>query len=82
MIRRSFSRSLADGHPLRNLVFAIPTMAELKGGAHALQEVFRDDRRGRGDRYLFDEQIWENDDAADAYWANDQGSDNSVVLTG
>ena len=32
-------------------------------------------------RYLIDNQIWENDEAADAYWRNDQGSDNSVVFT-
>ncbi len=32
-------------------------------------------------RYLFDGHLWENDDAADAYWPNDQGSDNSVVST-
>ena len=31
-------------------------------------------------RYLFDGN-WENDEAADAYWPNDHGSDNSVVLT-
>ena len=33
-------------------------------------------------RYLFDEQVWENDEAADAYWPNEMGTDNSVVLTG
>lgn len=32
-------------------------------------------------RYLVDENKWENDEAADAYWANDQGTDNSVVFT-
>lgn len=32
-------------------------------------------------RYLFDGHHWENDEAADAYWPNDQGSDNSVVFT-
>ncbi|MEM7330834.1 MAG: isoamylase early set domain-containing protein [Chloroflexota bacterium] len=32
-------------------------------------------------RYLIDQQVWENDEAADAYWPNDQGSDNSVVFT-
>jgi 1,4-alpha-glucan branching enzyme len=32
-------------------------------------------------RYLIDNQIWENDEAADAYWVNDQGSENSVVIT-
>lgn len=32
-------------------------------------------------RYIFDRQWWENDEAADEYWPNDQGSDNSVVLT-
>ena len=32
-------------------------------------------------RYLFDGH-WENDEAADAYWPNEHGSDNSVVLTG
>ncbi len=32
-------------------------------------------------RYLFDGHVWENDEAADAYWPNDQGSDNSVVST-
>ncbi len=32
-------------------------------------------------RYIFDQIHWENDEAADAYWPNDRGSDNSVVLT-
>lgn len=32
-------------------------------------------------RYLIDQSTWENDEAADAYWANDQGTDNSVVFT-
>lgn len=32
-------------------------------------------------RYLFDGHEWENDEDADAYWPNDQGSDNSVVVT-
>jgi 1,4-alpha-glucan branching enzyme len=32
-------------------------------------------------RYIFDQTIWENDEAADAYWPSDRGSDNSVVLT-
>jgi 1,4-alpha-glucan branching enzyme len=32
-------------------------------------------------RYIFDQVLWENDEAADAYWPNDRGSDNSVVLT-
>ena len=32
-------------------------------------------------RYLIDQQLWENDEAADAYWPNDKGSDNSVVFT-
>jgi 1,4-alpha-glucan branching enzyme len=32
-------------------------------------------------RYIFDQVRWENDEAADAYWPNDRGSDNSVVLT-
>jgi 1,4-alpha-glucan branching enzyme len=32
-------------------------------------------------RYLIDNEIWQNDEAADAYWANNQGSDNSVVFT-
>ncbi len=32
-------------------------------------------------RYRFDGHAWENDEAADAYWPNDQGSDNSVVFT-
>jgi 1,4-alpha-glucan branching enzyme len=32
-------------------------------------------------RYIFDRAVWENDEAADAYWPNDCGSDNSVVLT-
>lgn len=31
-------------------------------------------------RYLFDGR-WENDEAADAYWPNEHGSDNSVVRT-
>ena len=31
-------------------------------------------------RYLFDGH-WENDEAADAYWPNEHGTDNSVVLT-
>lgn len=32
-------------------------------------------------RYLVDNEIWINDDAADAYWTNEHGSDNSVVFT-
>lgn len=32
-------------------------------------------------RYLVDGQIWENDEAADAYWPNEHGSDNSVIFT-
>jgi 1,4-alpha-glucan branching enzyme len=32
-------------------------------------------------RYILDGWHWENDDAADAYWPNEYGSDNSVVLT-
>jgi 1,4-alpha-glucan branching enzyme len=32
-------------------------------------------------RYLFGDGRWENDEAADAYWPNEYGSDNSVVLT-
>jgi hypothetical protein len=33
-------------------------------------------------RYRFDETVWDNDEAADDYWPNEPGSDNSVVLTG
>ncbi|MBE2198660.1 MAG: isoamylase early set domain-containing protein [Anaerolinea sp.] len=32
-------------------------------------------------RYLVDNQIWANDETADAYWTNEHGSDNSVVFT-
>lgn len=32
-------------------------------------------------RYRFDDLDWENDEAADAYWPNEHGTDNSVVLT-
>ncbi len=32
-------------------------------------------------RYRFDGHRWENDEAADAYWPNEHGSDNSVVST-
>jgi 1,4-alpha-glucan branching enzyme len=32
-------------------------------------------------RYLIDGITWDNDEAADAYWDNGQGADNSVVLT-
>ncbi len=32
-------------------------------------------------RYLIDGEIWQNDEAADAYWPNEHGSDNSVVFT-
>lgn len=32
-------------------------------------------------RYLLDGSRWENDEAADAYWPNAWGSDNSVVFT-
>ena len=32
-------------------------------------------------RYRFDAAYWENDEAADAYWPNGHGSDNSVVMT-
>lgn len=32
-------------------------------------------------RYLLDGAAWENDEAADYYWPNDVGSDNSVVST-
>ena len=31
-------------------------------------------------RYLLDGSRWENDEAADAYWPNALGSDNSVVF--
>ncbi|MBW3603616.1 MAG: isoamylase early set domain-containing protein [Actinobacteria bacterium] len=33
-------------------------------------------------RYLLDGVRWENDDAADAYWPNALGTDNSVVVFG
>lgn len=32
-------------------------------------------------RYLIDGERWENDDGADAYAPNDQGSENSVLQT-
>ncbi len=32
-------------------------------------------------RYLVDGQTWRNDEAADAYWANEHGSENSVIST-
>ena len=32
-------------------------------------------------RYLVDGESWQNDEAADAYWKNEHGSDNSVVFT-
>lgn len=32
-------------------------------------------------RYLVDEQSWQNDEAADAYRANEHGGDNSVIST-
>lgn len=32
-------------------------------------------------RYLIDRTTWANDDAADAYWTNDFGSENSVIST-
>ncbi|MBK8934024.1 MAG: isoamylase early set domain-containing protein [Chloroflexi bacterium] len=32
-------------------------------------------------RYLVDGESWANDEAADAYWANEHGGDNSVVFT-
>ena len=32
-------------------------------------------------RYLVDEQNWQNDEAADAYWANEHGGENSVIST-
>lgn len=32
-------------------------------------------------RYLLDGDRWENDEAADAYWPNALGSDNSVLFT-
>jgi 1,4-alpha-glucan branching enzyme len=32
-------------------------------------------------RYLLDGSHWENDEAADAYWPNALGSDNSVLFT-
>jgi len=32
-------------------------------------------------RYLVDGQTWLNDEAADAYWPNEHGTDNSVVFT-
>jgi 1,4-alpha-glucan branching enzyme len=32
-------------------------------------------------RYLVDGEIWANDEAADAYWQNEHGGDNSVVFT-
>jgi 1,4-alpha-glucan branching enzyme len=33
-------------------------------------------------RYLLDGERWENDDAADAYIANEYGSDDSILITG
>lgn len=32
-------------------------------------------------RYLVDNDSWWNDEAADAYWPNEYGSENSVVFT-
>ncbi len=32
-------------------------------------------------RYLVNEQSWRNDEAADAYWTNEHGSENSVIST-
>lgn len=32
-------------------------------------------------RYLVDDQVWINDDSADAYWENEFGEQNSVVFT-
>ncbi len=32
-------------------------------------------------RYRVDGDAWANDEAADAYWANEHGTDNSVVFT-
>lgn len=32
-------------------------------------------------RYLVDNSNWVNDEAADAYWPNEHGSDNGVVFT-
>lgn len=32
-------------------------------------------------RYLVDNDSWHNDEAADAYWPNEYGSQNSVVST-
>lgn len=32
-------------------------------------------------RYIFNQVTWENDEAADDYWPNDRGSDNSIVVT-
>jgi 1,4-alpha-glucan branching enzyme len=32
-------------------------------------------------RYLINGETWENDEAADAYWANGYDADNSVVFT-
>ena len=32
-------------------------------------------------RYLVNGQNWRNDEAADAYWANEHGSENSVIST-
>ena len=32
-------------------------------------------------RYVLDGSLWENDEAADAYWPNEHGTENSVVRT-
>ena len=32
-------------------------------------------------RYFVNAQEWHNDEAADAYWPNEHGTDNSVVST-
>lgn len=32
-------------------------------------------------RYLVDGENWVNDEAADAYWPNEHGTDNSVIFT-
>jgi 1,4-alpha-glucan branching enzyme len=56
------------------------TMKKLKKGPY--QAKVRLPKEGQYQfRYLVDGTEWQNDEAADAYWPNEHGTDNSVVFT-
>lgn len=59
-----------DTHPLKRK----------KDGTYAITLDLEPDQQYQF-RYLIDGERWENDTEADAYIANDQGSENSILRT-